>query len=181
MKDKFLESIRTGFINQIEEIISETKLSSEENELNAVDTLVLVNNNISSWISSINGIINVDEELLTKVAELKRPFVSAAKKEVALEVSKIIENESTDITSKISNFMNELKKKGLDLDGDNKKSDNRTTTPAIQSTKTSVYDSVFGASKQQVLKREIEKPRRNTSYCPPESCGGSSGCGGGGC
>ena len=42
MQDKFLESVRAGFISQIEEIISETKLSSEEKELNAIDTLVLV-------------------------------------------------------------------------------------------------------------------------------------------
>ena len=63
MQDKFLESIRAGFISQIEEIISETKLSSEEKELNAIDTLVLVNNNISSWISSINGMFHIDEIL----------------------------------------------------------------------------------------------------------------------
>ena len=39
MQDKFLESVRAGFISQIEEIISETKLSSEEKKLNAIDTM----------------------------------------------------------------------------------------------------------------------------------------------
>lgn len=189
MQDKFLESIRAGFISQIEEIISETKLFSEEKELNAIDTLVLVNNNISSWISSINGMFHIDEELLTKVAELKRPFVSAAKKEVASEVAKIIENESTDVTSKINDFMNGLKKKGIDLDGDNKKEEKRTTTTLGSQThsrpiETSTRDSesLFGLSRQRVLKKEVERPRRSTSDCPPDSCGGSSGgCGGGGC
>lgn len=198
MQDKFLESIRTGFINQIEEIISETKLSSEEKGLNAIDTLVLVNNNINSWISSINGMFNVDEELLTKVAELKRPFVSAAKKEVASEVAKIIENELTDVTSKINDFMSRLKKKGIDLDGDNKKEEKRTTTTfesqtylkPIETTTpfgsqtyskpigTSALDSEFsfGASRQRVLKRE-ESSKRSTSDCSPDWCGGSSKCG----
>lgn len=186
MQDKFLESVRSGFISQIEEIISETKLSSGEKELNAIDTLVLVNDNISSWISSINGMFHVDEELLTKVAELKRPFVNAARKEIASEVSKIIENESTDVTLKINDFMNELKKKGIDLDGDNKKEDKRTTTlesptysrPIEISTRD--LESSFGLSRQRVLKREVERPRRSSSDCPPDSCGGSSGCGGGG-
>ena len=184
MQDKFLESVRAGFISQIEEIISETKLSSEEKELNAIDTLVLVNDNISSWISSINGMFHIDEELLTKVAELKRPFVSAAKKEVASEVAKIIENESTDVTSKINDFMSRLKKKGIDLDGDNKKKEKRTTTPFGSQTYskpigTSALDSEFsfGASRQRVLKRE-ESPKKSTSDCSPDWCGGSSKCGG---
>lgn len=189
MQDKFLESVRAGFISQIEEIISETKLSSEENKLNAIDTLVLVNNNIGSWISSINGMFHIDEELLTKVAELKRPFVSDAKKEVASEVAKIIENESTDVTSKINDFMNGLKKKGIDLDGDNKKEEKESITPLETKTysrpiQTSTHDSEasFGISRQRVLKREVEKTRSSTFDCLPDNCGGSSvGCGGGGC
>ena len=60
--------------------------------------------------------IHIDDALLTKVASLKKPFVSAAKKEVAIEVSKIIENEQSDVTSKINDFVNGLKKKGIDLD-----------------------------------------------------------------
>jgi len=174
MQDKFLESIRSGFISQIEEIISETKLSSEEKALNAIDTLVLVNDNISSWISSINGIFHIDEELLTKVAELKRPFVSAAKKEVASEVAKIIENESTDVTLKINDFMNGLKKKGIDLDGDTRKEqqpilESQTYSRPIE-TSTRDSESSFGLSRHHV-KRIVEKSRRSTS----DSCGGSSG------
>ena len=183
MQDKFLESIRLGFIRQIEQIINETKIASEEKELNAIDTLILVNNNINSWISSINGIFHIDEELLTKVAELKRPFVSAAKKEVAAQVSKIIETESTDVTLKINNFMNELKKKGLDLDGDNEKESKKSTT-TIESqihsrpvdTASRDLESSFDFDRQRVFKREIESPRRSTTDCPPD-CGGSSGCG----
>lgn len=181
MQDKFLESVRSGFISQIEEIISETSTFN----LSAIDTLILVNDNISSWISSINGIFHVDEELLDKVAELKRPFVSAAKKEIASEVAKIIENESTDVTSKINDFMNGLKKKGIDLDGDNKKEGKRTATTLESQTysrpiETSTRDSEssFELSKQRVLKKEVERPRRSTSDCPPDSCGRSSGgCG----
>ena len=49
MQDKFLESIKAGFVNQIEEIINEAKLKSEEDNLSAIDTLGLINNNISSF------------------------------------------------------------------------------------------------------------------------------------
>lgn len=186
MQDKFLESVRLGFINQIEEIINESKISSEEKGLNAIDTLLLVNHNISSWISSINGMVHIDEELLTKVAELKRPFVGAAKKEVAAEVSKIIETESTDVTSKINHFMNELKKKGLDLDGDDKE---KSTNPVESQNHSRSVDkashdlkSSFDYGRQRVLERENESSRRSTIDYLPDTCGGSSfGCGGGGC
>ena len=138
MQNKFLESIkagyvrriRIGFVRQMEEIINDAKLKSEEDNLSAIDTLVLVNNNISSLISSRKGMIHIDDELLTKVAILKKPFVSAAKKEIAMEVSKIIENEQSDVTSKINDFMNGLKKKGIDLDGDSKE-DKKVTTPKM--------------------------------------------------
>lgn len=184
MSDKFLESVKAGFLSQIEEIINRAKRLAEKDNLNAIDTLVLVNNNINSWISSINGIIHIDDELLTKVAYLKRPFVTAAKKEVAFEVSKIIENESSDVTSKINDFMNELKKKGIDLDGkkeskkDVKKEEEilKKTPRRIEPT-ISQSERIFGG-RQRALKRESEPSRRSTSNdCPPDSCGGGGGCG----
>lgn len=183
MQDKFLEIVRSGFISRIEEIISETKLVSEKNNLNAIDTLILVNRNIGSWISSINGMFHTDEELLTKVAELKRPFVSAAKKEVAREVANIIENESTDVTKKINDYMNGLKKKGIDLDGDSKKKEKETmpttecqtnSIPVERSTYDS--DSSFEFNKQRILGRDFEIPRRSIFDMSSDSCGGSSGC-----
>ena len=166
MYDKFIESIKLEFMSQIEEIISNTKSSSEKDELNAIDTLVLINENINSWISSINQTFRIDDELLTKIAELKKPFVSAAKKEVAREVAKIIENESTDITSKINNFMQTIKKKGIDLDGKNRDAKNAMRTSG--STK---------SNKRKVLTNDViisENPsRRNYSSC------GGGGCSGG--
>lgn len=189
MQDKFLAGIRSGFISQIEEIISETKLTSEEKNLNAIDTLALVNDNINSWISSINGVLNIDEELLTKVAELKSPFVSAAKKEIALEVAKIIENESTNITSKINDYMNTLKKKGIDLDGNTKVDSKKSTTfysmfqQNFNKGNTDELDSSFESDRKHVLskrmERQIEDDKKN-STCPIETCGGGSSCGGGG-
>lgn len=203
MQDKFLESIKAGFISQIEEIISDAKLKAQEDNLSAIDTLVLVNNNISSWISSINGMIHIDDELLGMVAVLKKPFVSAAKKEVAMEVSKIIENEQSDVTLKINDFINNLKKKGIDLDGDSKEDKKETTTrndtdvnsrtmddssfdtePSFGFYDTessfSSYDSEpsFDLGRQRVLKRENKSSKRETSDCQLHSCGGSStGCG----
>lgn len=201
MQDKFLESIKTGFISQIEEIINEAKLKAKEDNLSAIDTLILINNNISSWISSINGMIHIDDELLANVARLKMPFVSAAKKEVAMEVSKIIENEQSNVTSKINDFINNLKKKGIDLDGDSKENQKEMTTRRDTESRTmddlsfdtkpsfgfydtessfSSYDSEpsFNLGRQRVLKRENKSSKRETSDCPPDSCGGSStGCG----
>lgn len=186
MPDKFLESIKAGFISQIEEIINRAKRLAEKDNLNAIDTLVLVNNSINSWISSINGVIHIDDELLTKVAYLKRPFVIAAKKEVAFEVSKIIENESSDVTLKINDFMNDLKKKGIDLDGNGKQESKNDVkkeeeifkkTPRRIEPTISQSERIFG-EKQRTLKRESEPSRRSTSNdCPPDSCGGGGGCG----
>ena len=82
MKDKFIENIKAGFINKIEEIIKDSTLQAERKNLNAIDTLELVNKNINTWISTINGIINIDDELLYEIAIRKKPLVQAAKKEV---------------------------------------------------------------------------------------------------
>lgn len=49
-------------------------------------------------------------------AVIVKPFVLEAKKEIAAEVSKIIENETTNATLKINEYMNKLKEKGIDLD-----------------------------------------------------------------
>ena len=38
------------------------------------------------------------------------------RKKIAAEVSKIIENETTNATLKINEYMNKLKEKGIDLD-----------------------------------------------------------------
>ena len=93
-----------------------------------------------------------------------------------MEVSKIIENEQSDVNSKINDFMNIKKKKGIDLDGDSKE-EKKETTPKIdtempsKTIDTSSYDSEpsFGLGRQRVLEREFERSRR--------SCGGGGGCG----
>ena len=117
MRDKFIESIKEGFINQVEVIIKESTLQAERKNLNAIDTLELVNNNIKAWISTINGIINIDDELLYEIAIRKKTLVQAAKKEVANEVSRIIENEQYDVALMINEYINALKRRGISLEG----------------------------------------------------------------
>lgn len=181
MQDKFLESIKAGFVSQIEEIINEAKSKSKEDNLSATDTLVLVNNKISSWISSINEKIHIDDELiddelLTEIANLKKPFVSAAKKEVAMEVSKIIENAPSNVTSKINDFMNGLKEKGIDLDGDSKE-DKKDTTPKTNTEIPSrtIDTSSYGSERSFVLDRQCVL--KSDEWSRKTSCGGSGGCG----
>lgn len=180
MQDKFLESIRTGFISKIEEIIQHDSTSAKEEGLNAIDTLILINEDIRSWISSVSEVIYVDEELLREIAAAKRPFVKAAKKEVAEKVSQIIENESSDVTEKISKFMNGLKEMGVDLDEETETRRNTHTSDSLE--------------KLRVLRRKhsVSSPSERTtssyntstsSSCDESSgcSGGSGGCGGGGC
>lgn len=152
MQNKFLESIKREFINQIEEIITVTKKEAEKQKLSSIDTLALINNNINDWISSVSIMIHVDDELLTQVAILKKPFVSAAKKEVALEIAKIIENESSDVTSKINDYLNSVKKKGLDLDG--------SKTEVTSKNQAEIESQAMDSEKQMVLKRNSEEERR---------------------
>ncbi len=116
MQDKFLESIKRGFISQIEEIISESSTKAKTDNLNAIDTLILINTSIEEWIKSVNVSFNVDDELLNEVAKLKIPYVTAAKKEAAQNISKIITESSGNVTEEISNYINGLKGKGIDLD-----------------------------------------------------------------
>ena len=152
MRDKFIESIKEGFIKQVEEIIKESTLQAERKNLNAIDTLELVNKNINNWISTINGIINIDDELLYEIAIRKKPLVQAAKKEVAMEVSRIIENEQYDVALMITNYINVLKKRGISLEGVIEK---KTTEPEPDiNTNTSDEEPLYEYDRQLVLRKK---------------------------
>lgn len=126
MKDKFLENIENEFISQIEKIIIETKKSAEEDKLNALVILMQINQNISNWIISMQEIFTVNDELLIKVAELKRPFIVAAKKDMLkiivdmIEVD-MIENEKNNIPDKIKTCIYCFEHNGVDVDDNEKK------------------------------------------------------------
>lgn len=175
MKDKFIENIKAGFINKIEEIIKDSKLQAERKNLNAIDTLELVNNNINTWISTINGIINIDDELLYEIAIRKKPLVQAAKKEVAMEVSRIIENEQYDVALMITEYINVLKKRGISLEGVIEK---KTTEPEPDiNTNTSDEEPLYEYDRQLVLRKKPKKKKKDSddTYIDT-SCGASSGC-----
>jgi len=177
MLDKFLKGIKSEIISQIEEVINETAEIAKTKNLNAIDTLNLINENINSCITSINNSINIDDELLTKIALLKKPFVSAAKKEAVLEVSKIIENESSDVTSKINNYMNKLKQKGINLD----ESKNDVSEKFRKSKLIVEPKKEKNIKERQHILKKTEPSRSIYSSCPSDSCGGSSSSCGGGC
>lgn len=175
MRDKFIENIKAGFINKIEEIIKDSKLQAERKNLNAIDTLELVNKNINTWISTINGIINIDDELLYEIAIRKKPLVQAAKKEVAMEVSRIIENEQYDVALMITEYINILKKRGISLEGVIEK---KTTEPEPDiNTNTSDEEPLYEYDRQLVLRKKPKKKKKDSddTYIDT-SCGASSGC-----
>ena len=116
MYEKLLDIIRTDFISMIERIINSIRLYSKENRLNAIDTLALLNTKLNYWNVQIYETFHADKIILDEMARLKKPFVLEAKKEIAVEVSKIIENETTNARLKINEYMNKLKEKGIDLD-----------------------------------------------------------------
>ncbi|MCI9433878.1 MAG: hypothetical protein HFI86_01200 [Bacilli bacterium] len=121
MKDKFLENIENEFISQIEKIIIETKKSAEEDKLNALVILMQINQNISNWIISMQEIFTVNDELLIKVAELKRPFIVAAKKDMLKIIVDMIENEKNNIPGKIKTCIYCFEHNGVDVDDNEKK------------------------------------------------------------
>lgn len=121
MKDKFLENIENEFISQIEKIIIETKKSAEEDKLNALVILMQINRNISNWIISMQEIFTVNNELLIKVAELKRPFIVAAKKDMLKIIVDMIENEKNNIPGKIKTCIYCFEHNGVDVDDNEKK------------------------------------------------------------
>ncbi len=121
MKDKFLENIENEFISQIEKIIIETKKSAEENKLNALVILMQINQNISNWIISIQEIFIVNDELLIKVAELKKPFIIAAKKDMLKIIVDMIGNEKDNIPNKIKTCIYCFEHNGVDVDDNEKK------------------------------------------------------------
>ena len=178
MRDKFIENIKAGFINKIEEIIKDSKLQAERKNLNAIDTLELVNKNINTWISTINGIINIDDELLYEIAIRKKPLVQAAKKEVAMEVSRIIENEQYDVALMITNYINVLKKRGISLEGVIEK---KTTEPEPDiNTNTSDEEPLYEYDRQLVLRKKPKKKKKDSddtydTYIDTY-CGADSGC-----
>ena len=175
MRDKFIENIKAGFINKIEEIIKDSKLQAERKNLNAIDTLELVNKNINTWISTINGIINIDDELLYEIAIRKKPLVQAAKKEVAMEVSRIIENEQYDVTLRISEYINNLNRRGISLEGVIEK---KTTEPEPDiNTNTSDEEESYNYTRQLILRKKPKKEKKDSddTYIDT-SCGRSSGC-----
>ena len=175
MRDKFIENIKAGFINKIEEIIKDSKLQAERKNLNAIDTLELVNKNINTWISTINGIINIDDELLYEIAIRKKPLVQAAKKEVAMEVSRIIENEQYDVALMITKYINALKKRGISLEGVIEK---KTTEPEPDiNTNTSDEEPLYEYDRQLVLRKKPKKKKKDSddTYIDT-SRGRSSGC-----
>ena len=175
MRDKFIENIKAGFTNKIEEIIKDYTLQAERKNLNAIDTLELVNKNINTWISTINGIINIDDELLYEIAIRKKTLVQAAKKEVAMEVSRIIENEQYDVALMITEYINILKKRGISLEGVIEK---KTTEPEPDiNTNTSDEEPLYEYDRQLVLRKKPKKKKKDSddTYIDT-SCGASSGC-----
>lgn len=121
MKDKFLENIENEFISKIEKIIIETKKSAEEDKLNALVILMQINRNISNWIISMQEIFTVNDELLIKVDELKRPFIVAAKKDMLKIIVDMIENEKDNIPDKIKTCIYCFEHNGVDVDDNEKK------------------------------------------------------------
>ncbi|MDD6244636.1 MAG: hypothetical protein PUB03_03135 [bacterium] len=95
--------------------IDKIKEEKETNNLSAVDTLTLVDKEIRMLLNNLrktDACIMIDY-----IASVKKPFVTKAKEEIAQDVANIIKKEPYDITVKVNSYFNELKEKGIDLDG----------------------------------------------------------------
>lgn len=55
--------------------------------------------------------------MIDYTVSVKKPFVTEAKEEIAQNIANMIKKDPYDITAKVNNYFNELKEKGIDLDG----------------------------------------------------------------
>lgn len=185
MGNKFVNGIKKVLLEQIKDVIETTKRECEENKekISAIDLLLKVNKNIDEWTKSLEGVINIDEELESAIIELKAPLIDAAKNEVALHVAEIIRTENSNVTIKINEYMASLKDSGLNFEGTDKKEERHNKETQNKSLKL-----------KKTLPKNNERKKTTSSYTPSSShstpstvivsddcdpCGGggsSSGC-----
>lgn len=115
--DEYIKAVNNEFYlkKRLELIIDQINKKKEENKLSAVDTLALVDKEINLLLTNINKVDTY--RMIDYVVSVKKQFVTEAKEEMAQNIANMIKKEPYDIPVKINNYFNELKEKGIDLDG----------------------------------------------------------------
>ena len=193
MREAFMKYIEQKLIDQVKQVVTEAEECAKSNDWDAIGTLECINDGIDEWLESVNDIINVDK-WLDKINEIKKPYIIAAKKEVATNISNIIETEKVDVTSKINDYVEELNKMNINLDVINSDKEEKTNDLISE-----VKEEMNKIDKESRHKKayELEKARNNQPRervlvkssesiypwqrrdCYDSGCGSSGG--GGGC
>ena len=114
---EYLRIVRMEYFvkDKLKLAIDKIKEEKETNNLSAVDTLTLVDKEKRVLLANLR---KADAgRMIDYIASVKKPFVIAAKEEIAQDIASIKKEAPYDITVKVNSYFNELKEKGIDLDG----------------------------------------------------------------
>ena len=109
----FNELIRDCVIRELKRIISDCDIEINNTIVDPIEALGYINAHIRVWLWTVKPVINIDDELLKKIAEIKKPYVKEANKVIEKNIQKIIDTNSWHIADKISLYFDELSEKGI--------------------------------------------------------------------
>ena len=115
---QFIRAMNAAALNDITTIISEKTIEAEKRNLDAINTLALVNNSVKKWLTTVSSIYKVDEKIIQEIAELKKPLVVKAKETISANINDIIRNNNVNVADKIEEYMDNLAELGIDLNED---------------------------------------------------------------
>lgn len=117
MNVSFEEKILNGVREEIEIIISRVKEEvSQTNDISAIELLIRVNNEISTWMEDAKDLINISSEKIAEIIDKTKEEVTlAAKNEVCAHIAGIVTDGKGNVPERINAYVNELEEQGLNL------------------------------------------------------------------
>ncbi len=182
MNNSLEETILNGVAQEINKIIEDVREEeSLSNDSSSIKILIKVNKRIDSWMTSARELINVDDSKIeATINQAKMELTRKAKEEAANEIAQIVVSGHGNVTERVAEYTDNLKKQGFYLDEEEKEHEvtNYESTP-VRSKK--LARDLINESRYT---RTSGSSPRSSAYDSGQSygcSGGSSGCGGGGC
>lgn len=179
MNSSLEEKILAEVTQEIETIIATVKEENKQaNNTSAIDLLKKVNERVDAWYEGASYLFNADNSKIRETIErAKEAIIQDAKNEIATNIAAIVTDGKGNVTERINEYVRELKSLGIDLDNNQKES--QEAKPARNKTLArELLNNTPTSSKRS--SSSSYRSYESTSY--DYGCsGGSSGCGGGGC
>lgn len=174
LEEKILSEVK----QEIEAIIADVKEEAEEtNNTSAINILIKVNKKVEAWCEEVSGLLNVDNDEIQEIIECAKETITLeAKNKVAADIAEIVIDGKGNVIEKISEYTNELKRKGIDFNLESKEEKKSHQKNLSLARKKNIF---IPPETPEIKTRSY---RSNEPDCSDYGCsGGSSGCGGGGC